>query len=62
MLIGCWGDSPKEKLSGRLAITPVAQVEVEEYRVLARFLLQLGNRLLGLGDIRGSDVNGRPMV
>jgi len=55
-------NSPKEKLSGRLAVTPVAQVEVKEYRVLARLILQLGNRLFGLGNIRGSDVNGRSVV
>jgi len=62
MLIECRGYSPKEKLSGRLAVTPVAQVEVKEYRVLVRFLLQLGDRLLRLGDIRGSDINGRSVV
>jgi hypothetical protein len=64
MSLGCqavewWTNSPKEKLGGRLAVPPIAQVEVEEYRMLARLLLQLGEGVLGLRDIRGSNVNGR---
>lgn len=54
-----WTNLPKEKLGGRLAVPPIAQVEVEEYRMLARLLLQLGEGVLGLRDIRGSNVNGR---
>ena len=57
-LIKCWRNSPEEKLSGRLAIAPVAQVEVKEYRVLVCFLLQLGDRVLGLLNIRRGNVNG----
>ena len=53
---------PKEKLSGRLAVSHVAQVEVEERCTLACFLLQLRDRLFGLGDVGGSDVNGRSVV
>ena len=54
--------SLKEKLSGRQAVAFVSQVKVKEYRIFARFLLQLGNRALSLGDIRRCDVNGRITV
>lgn len=61
-VIECWRNSPQEKLSGRLAVSPVAQVEVEEYWVFPRCFLQLGDSVFGLGDIRGSNVNGRIVV
>jgi len=61
-VIECWGSSPKEKLTGRPTVVLVAQVEMEEYRVFARLLLQVGDCLFGLGDIRGSNVDGRVMV
>jgi hypothetical protein len=61
-LIEYWRNSPEEKLSGRPAVAPVAQVEVEEYWVFPRFFFQAGDCLFGLGDVRRSDVNGRIVV
>ena len=54
--------SPKEKLSGRLAVVSVAQVEVKENRVFARLLPQLGDGLFSLGDVRRNEVNLRVVV
>jgi len=53
---------PEEELSGGLTVTPITQVEVQEYRVLPRFLLQIGESVFCLGDIRRSDVNGSIVV
>ena len=61
-VIEYWRNSPKGKLSGRLTVTPVAQVKVEEYRVFPRFLLQVGNGALCLGNVGGSQVDGRIAV
>lgn len=35
---------------------------MEEYRAFSRFPLQVDDGTFGLGDIRGSDVNGRIVV